>query len=203
DFFQNAAYGIMVHETGQLDRHALLSAMALADELSKTMRWSLLPIGRTAGQSELTRMAQATTGLPPPLDFRICRGQHDHASLDAKQRITDGDDDLLIWISSSTNPRPDWLNGAATLITIDANDTGKADHHIKAGIAGVDHPAIIDPTEISGFIALTPDLREATASRPPSVASILTTLTHEIRAALPPGHPTYAIQSTSTSAVAP
>lgn len=187
-FAEGTAYGIMCHETGHLDRHALLAAMALANELASTTRWSLLPIGRRAGQSELIRMAQASTGLPPPLDFRVCRPRHDHVTIDPQQRIADGDVDQVIWISASKTTPPAWVRAAAALITIDASGQIDGTNHIHVGVAGVDFPALIDPAEMSGTIALQPSDGPTST---PTMATVLETLTQQIRAALPADHPSH------------
>ncbi|MEL7047754.1 MAG: hypothetical protein AAFO75_02140 [Pseudomonadota bacterium] len=179
---ENATYGIMAHETGRLPRYSLFAAMALADELSKTTRWSLLPVGRASGQSELIRMTQATSGLPPPLQFNACRGHHDSATLDPQALTEDGDVQTLVWISASTSPRPAWLRKAPTLIAIDANPKADADHHITTGVAGVDYTALLDPSELSAFIALKPsgETRDDLA-----LAPLLATLTEHVLEQLP------------------
>lgn len=153
--FENARYGVMAYQPGAVSRYVMFAAMALADSLSKTDRWVLVPISNPPGQSEMTRMALSLTGLPPPVSFARARPWHDHASLNPKRLLADGDIDTVVWISASRRPRPDWLAGAK-LVAIDANEPGTAAHHVAIGRAGVDYAAIMEPAEHAGFVSRTP-----------------------------------------------
>ena len=103
----------------------------------------------------MIRMATSLTGLPPPMAFRCGRAHHDHATLDPRRLVAEGDVDAIVWVSASTRTRPEWLSGSAPLIAVDANAPGNAAHHIAIGTAGVDYPAIIEPPELSGYTALS------------------------------------------------
>lgn len=184
----DATYGVFVFQVGHLSRCSLFAAMALADELSKTTRWTLLPIGCPPGQAELTRMALSLTGRPPPLTFRSCHVHHDHTTLQPDALIADGDVDTIIWISASQRPRPHWLSTVKSVIAIDAHPEGSPApntiHHLPIGISGRDYPAILAPTDLGGFIALHPS--DSAQQKPTPLSRTLSNLTAAVICAFEP-----------------
>lgn len=183
--FENAAYGVLAYGAGALSRYAMFAAMALADSLAKTHRWSLVPISSAPGQSEMTRMSLSLTGLPPPISFARERPRHDHETFAPKALVAGSDVDTAVWISASRRPRPDWLSGVK-VVAVDA--TPEAD--IAIGVAGVDYGAILEPGEVSGFVSIAPGKSDGST---PSAAHALAALTDAVAAALgrAPSHKLY------------
>ncbi len=72
-----AKYGIAAFSSGALDELTGMALAGLVEDLSVTTRWTALPLGTSAGQSELIRMSLALTRLPPPLSFAKAVAQHD------------------------------------------------------------------------------------------------------------------------------
>lgn len=189
-----ASYTVFAFPTGGLDRYALYALMALADTINAEKRAGLTNLFAPPGQSELTRMATSLTGLPPPLDFRSCRGLHDPLILAPATLIADGDIDLVVYISAANQERPAWLSDAQRLVTIAPSEASEGSvRHIPVGVAGVEHPALLEPTELASciFVGSKAAGDEAAASSPgtggdgsadslPSAADVITALTQTI-----------------------
>ncbi len=175
---EEARYGVAVFAVGLIDETSQYALMSLINTLALKTRWTMLPIAVPAGQSELTRMTQALTGLPPPMAFRTCRATHDAYLHSARNVASRGECDVAVWLSSSRNPQPDWLKSVPQLVTI----TGQADPpagssaHIEIGIAGVDHAGIVEPSELGSFVAIEP----LTETARPSAASVIAALCAEL-----------------------
>lgn len=175
---EKAKYGVAVFAVGHIDEASQYALMSLINTLAAKTRWTMLPLAVPAGQSELTRMTQAHTGLPPPMAFRTCRATHDAWLHSARNVISRGECDLAVWLSSSRNPPPQWLTKAPQLVTITGQSTPPAGSsaHIEIGIAGVDHAGILEPSELGSFVAIEP----MTQTSRPSAASVVRSLCAEL-----------------------
>lgn len=169
---KSAKYGVAVFAAGRLSFLEQTNLMALIDDLSSETRWTLLPMDQPVGQAELARMTLALTGLITPLAFLNGRARHDGYFYGAEQSIARGETDLVIWLSSSTSAIPTQFLGAPNTIAITAHDTAPSgvDTHIRIGIPGVDHSAILEPAELACAVAITPS---QTNSAHPTAADVL------------------------------
>ncbi len=170
---KSAKYGVAVFAAGHLSFLEQTNLMGLIDDLSSETRWTLLPLDQPVGQAELARMTLALTGLITPLAFLGDRARHDAYLYSAEQSIARGETDLVIWLSSSTTAIPPRFLGAPNTIAITAHDTAPsgADTHIRIGIPGVDHPAILEPAELACAVAITPS--QTNSAHPPTAADVL------------------------------
>lgn len=175
---KSAKYGIAAFASGALDDLTGMSVAGLVEDLSVTTRWSALPLGMAAGQGELIRMALALTRLPPPLSFAKPVAAHDPWLYGSANVLQRGEADAVLWVASSERPLPDSLARVSRVAAISAHRQplrGIA-LQIETGIAGVDHAAIIEPSELGAFTALTPAKQSARAS----VASVLRAISNEL-----------------------
>ena len=157
-----------------------MALAGLVEDLSVTTRWTALPLGTPAGQSELIRMSLALTRLPPPLSFAKAIAQHDPWLYGAANIMKRGESDLVVWVSASERPLPDWIGKAPRIAVISSHrqPLRGATVQIETGIAGVDHAAIIEPSELGAFAAIHP----AKQSSRPSAASVLRAMTSQFAA---------------------
>lgn len=174
---KSAKYGIAAFSSGALDDVTGFALAGLVEDLSVTTRWTALPLGTSAGQSELIRMSLALTRLPPPVSFAKAVAQHDPWLFGASNILKRGESDLVVWIAASERPVPDWVNKAPRVAVISSHrqPLRGATVQIEIGVAGVDHAAILEPPELGAFAALTP----AKQSSRPSAASVLRAITSE------------------------
>jgi len=181
---RSAAYGVATFAVGQIDTHSQHALMRLVDTLAAQTRWAMLPLAVPDGQGELTRMCQALTGLPPPLVFSPKRPRHDPVLGGARGVAGRGEADVGVWICASRKPPPDWLLATCReLISITA-EPGTSDTdvlHIEVGIPGVDHPAIVEPSELGTFVAMSPVRESARAA----AASVLCAIVDQMTSASP------------------
>lgn len=150
---KRAKYGVFVFAPEAIDAHAQFAMMSLANVLSAETRWSVLPLGRPAGQAELIRMCQALTGLPPPLSFASVRPVHDQLVYHAPEVIKRGEADAILWVSACEQALPDWINSlpvAAITARPDAILTASA--QLSIGKPGIDHAALLEDA-LTGFVA--------------------------------------------------
>lgn len=158
DWLKAAQYGVAVFATGalsDLEGHALLG---LLDDLSLKTRWNGLPLAIPAGQNELQRMSASLSGLPAPLALQGTRPNHDRWRHGARNMISRGECDCVLWLSSSDQAIPDWLSGFDNLFAVSADRDAVpgAKAQAEIGVAGVDYAAILEPAEIGAFAAITP-----------------------------------------------
>ena len=138
-----AKYGVFVFAPDAIDEHAQFMMMSLANVLSAETRWSVLPLGRPAGQAELIRMCQALTGLPPPLSFAGARPVHDPLLYRAADVIGRRETDAILWVSACEDVPPDWIGGAPlAAVTARADAILAASAQISIGKPGIDYPAL-------------------------------------------------------------
>ena len=177
---KSAKYGIAAFSSGALDELTGMALAGLVEDLSVTTRWTALPLGTSAGQSELIRMSLALTRLPPPLSFAKAVAQHDPWLYGASNILKRGESDVVVWVAASERPVPDWVSKAPRIAVISSHrqPLRGAGVQIETGVAGVDHAAIIEPAELGAFAALTP----AKQSSRPSAASVLRAITSEFAA---------------------
>jgi formylmethanofuran dehydrogenase subunit B len=177
---KSAKYGIAAFSSGALDELTGMALAGLVEDLSVTTRWTALPLGTSAGQSELIRMSLALTRLPPPLSFAKSIAQHDPWLYGASNILKRGESDVVVWVAASERPVPDWVSKAPRIAVISSHrqPLRGAGVQIETGVAGVDHAAIIEPAELGAFAALTP----AKQSSRPSAASVLRAITSEFAA---------------------
>lgn len=173
-------YGIATFSSGALDDLTGMALAGLVEELSSTTRWTALPLGTAAGQAELIRMSLALTRLPPPLNFAHSIAAHDPWLYGAANLLQRGEADAVLWVASSERPLPDAVAKAPRVAVISAHrqPLRGVGVQIESGVAGVDHPAIIEPPELGAFAALNP---AKSSSRAP-IASILRAITNELAA---------------------
>jgi formylmethanofuran dehydrogenase subunit B len=178
EMLKSAKYGIAAFASGGLDDLTGVSIAGLVEDLSATTRWSALPLGMPAGQGELIRMALALTRLPPPLSFAKSVAAHDAWLYGSANVLQRGEADAVLWIASSERPLPDSLARATRVAVASAHrqPLRGISLQIETGIAGVDHAAIIEPSELGAFTSLTP----AKQSTRTPVASVLRAITHEL-----------------------
>lgn len=176
--FKAKKYGIVAFSSGVLDDVTGYSAAGLVEDLSATTRWTALPLGAAAGQSELIRMSLALTRLPPPVSFGVGAPVHDAWLYSGANMLKRGEVDAALWVASSERPLPDALSKVGRLAVVSSHrqPLRGVGLQIETGVAGVDHAAIIDPPELGAFTALTP----AKASSRASVASVLRAITQEL-----------------------
>lgn len=153
-----AKYGVIAFVPGAISDLAVHSLMALAGDLSAGTRWILLPLGVPPGQDELNRMALALTGSALPIDFAARRPRHDRWLASGTECLPRKDIDLVLWISGSERPLPE---AAARAPRVAAITSHRGAHpgvavQFECGIPGVDHAAILKPSELGQFVALRP-----------------------------------------------
>jgi formylmethanofuran dehydrogenase subunit B len=175
-----AKYGIAAFSTGALDDLTGMALAGLVEELSATTRWTALPLGTPAGQSELIRMCLGLTRLPPPLSFARAVAQHDPWLYGATNILKRGESDLVVWIAASERPMPEWTMRAPRVVAISSHrqPLRGVGLQVETGVPGVDHAAILEPAELGAFAALTP----ATQSTRPTAAAVLRAITSEVAA---------------------
>lgn len=140
-----AKYGVFVFAPDAIDAHAQFMMMALANVLSAETRWSVLPLGRPAGQAELIRMCQALTGLPPPLSFAGRRPVHDPLLYRAVDVIGRRETDAILWVSACEEVPPDWISGVPlAAVTARPDAILAASAQINIGQPGIDYPALTE-----------------------------------------------------------
>ncbi len=163
-----AKYGVFVFAPDAIDAHAQFAMMSLANALSGETRWSVLPLGRPAGQAELIRMCQALTGLPPPLSLASVRPVHDQLLYRAPDVIKRGEADAIVWISACEQVLPDWINGVPlAAITARPDAILAASAQISIGKPGIDHAALSEDA-LTGFVtahAQTSPVSKASAAQ--------------------------------------
>lgn len=175
-----AKYGIAAFSTGALDDLTGMAIAGLVEDLSVTTRWTALPLGTPAGQSELIRMCLGLTRLPPPVSFAKSVAQHDPWLFGASKMIKRGEGDVMLWIATSERPVPDWAMKAGRVVVLSSHRQplrGVA-IQIETGVPGVDHAAILEPAELGAFAALAP----ATQSTRPTAAAVLLAISSELTA---------------------
>ncbi len=172
---KSAKYGVAVFCAGKLSFLEQTNLMGLVDDLSSETRWSLLPTNLPPGQAELSRITLALTGLTVPLAFHKGRAQHDAYLHGISETLARGETDLIIWVSSSQRAIPPYLLSRAKTIAITAHNTTPANvaAHVRIGIAGVDHAAVLEAPELGSLVSVTPI--EANSNHPPA-AEVLNTL---------------------------
>ncbi|MDO9383022.1 MAG: hypothetical protein Q7T86_09195 [Hyphomicrobiaceae bacterium] len=177
---KSAKYGIAAFSSGALDELTGMALAGLVEDLSVTTRWTALPLGTSAGQSELIRMSLALTRLPPPLSFAKSVAQHDPWLYGAANILKRGESDVVVWVAASERPVPDWVSKAPRMAVISSHrqPLRGAGVQIETGVAGVDHAAIVEPAELGAFAAINP----AKQSLRPSAASVLRAITSEFAA---------------------
>lgn len=180
DKLKAAKYGVAAFSSGALDEITGFALAGLIEDLSVTTRWTALPLGTAPGQGELIRMSLALTRLPPPLSFVKAVAQHDPWLFGASNIVKRGEADFVVWVAASERPVPDWVSKAPRVAVISSHRQplrGVA-AQIETGIAGVDHAAIIEPSELGTFAALTPAKQSARAT----AASVLRAVASEFAA---------------------
>lgn len=178
DKLKSAKYGVVAVAPSLTDTLTLYALMALVSALSVETRWTIVGLNSLAGQSELQRMSVAETGLPPPLSFRFGRAMHDHWLYNCRRIIEGGEADVAVWLSSSEAAVPQWMTNAGKVIVLSAHRTPLAGIalQLEVGIAGVDHPALLEPSELGCFVALSPGAN----SRRPDLAHVLSAITDKL-----------------------
>lgn len=173
-----AKYGVAAFSSGTLDDLTGMSLAGLVEDLSTTTRWTALPLNPAAGQGELIRMSLALTRLPPPLSFARNIPAHDPWLYGSANALKRGEVDVVLWVASSERALPDALNKAQRIIVVAAHRQplrGVA-LQVETGVAGVDHAAIIEPSELGAFTALQPAQNSGKAS----IAAILRAVAKEL-----------------------
>ncbi|MGH1418122.1 MAG: hypothetical protein ACRBCJ_04620 [Hyphomicrobiaceae bacterium] len=155
---KSAHYGIVAFCAGELSFLEQSHLMGLVDDLSAETRWSLLPLKLAPGQSELTRMTLALTGLVVPLSFHQGRAQHDAKLYGVYETLARGETDLIIWVSASQRTLPRELSNAGKVITITTSTTPPTGvtAHIQIGAAGIDHDGILEAPELGSLVCVSP-----------------------------------------------
>ena len=172
-----ANYGVAAFSSGALDELTGMALAGLIEDLSVTTRWTALPLGTSAGQSELIRMSLALTRLPPPVSFAKTNAQHDPWLYGAANILKRGESDVVVWIAASERPLPDWVKAPRVIVVSSHRQPLRgASVQIETGVAGVDHAAIIEPSELGAFAAIAP----AKASTRVTAASVLHAITSEL-----------------------
>lgn len=152
DRLKSAKYGVFVFSSEAIDFLEQTALMALANTLSGETRWSVLALGRPAGQAELIRMCQALTGLPPPISFAGARAIHDPILFRAPDVVSRREADLVVWISGTERHVPDRLMGVPLVALTTRTDTMlSAGAQITIGKPGLDHAALSE-NETAGYI---------------------------------------------------
>lgn len=151
---KQAKYGAFVFAPDVIGDMAQFALMSLSNTLSAETRWSVLPLGRPAGQGELIRMTQAVCGLPPPLSFAAARPRHDRLLFRAPVAIARRDADALVWLSAADEPPPEWLDGPP-LIAISASSDAllKATVQIEVAAAVRDYEALVEEPSTGAITA--------------------------------------------------
>jgi formylmethanofuran dehydrogenase subunit B len=174
---KEAKYGIAAFSTGSLDELTGMALAGLVEDLSVTTRWSALPLGTPAGQSELIRMCLGLTRLPPPVSFAKSVAQHDPWLYGAANVLKRGESDLVVWIGASERPLPEWATKAPRVAAVSSHrqPLRGVTIQIETGVPGVDYAAILEPAELGAFAALSP----ATQSTRPTAAAVLRAISSE------------------------
>ncbi len=174
-----AKYGVIAFDATAIDELSQFMLMALADTLSAETRWTLLAVGRPAGQPELLRMAQALTGLPPPLCFGGGKPSHDPRLWRGTNVMERGEADCLVWVSGDETAPPAWASPVKTIaISARPDAVSSASVQMQIGRAGTDHDGLME-IPATGFIASRK--ADATSSQP-GAADILEALIERLGA---------------------
>lgn len=174
---RHAQYGVILFAPGLLDHPesdlSISAILHLAQGLNRVNRWAALPV---AGGDGLTGASQAMlwqTGLPLRSRFTSTGPYFAPRRLAAARALTEGDADLLIWVSAFRPMPPPETERPIIALTHPATPLQREPEVvIPVGMPGVDHGGATFRTD--GLVALP--LRPVRPSSRPSTAAVLSAI---------------------------
>ena len=175
DRMRAAHYGVLAWAAADLDfPHAELtiqSACELVQELNRTSRFAVLPLGGTDGDVTATQTATWQTGYPLRIGFGSGAPEFDPWRYSARRLVEQGEADALVFVSA-LDPRHAPPSTAAPTIVLGRPGTPSAGAtvHIPVATPGLHHSGHLFRTD--NVVAVP--LRQLAQSPWPSTAAALT-----------------------------
>lgn len=182
DLMKSARYGVLMWDAADLDSlHADLAVSAmisLVNDLNRTTRWSLLPLGGSNGGTSVAQVCAWLAGYPPQLRFSGGVAQQAQRPADAARMLDSGQADALLWINAFDPQRPPPASARPTVVV------GRPDLQLAT------EPAVFLPVAVPGSQArgllsrmdqvVTLPLAAPAPCRLPTVAAALAQIMEEL-----------------------
>jgi formylmethanofuran dehydrogenase subunit B len=163
---------------GRLDRLSVEMATGLILDLSKTTRFTSLPLGAADNAPGVVQTSGWMTGFPVRTSFGRGFPEHDTWRFDADRLVESGEADAALWISAYSEATPQWKKKIplVALAPKEARFSKEPQVRIDVGRPGVDHDGADFSREVGAIVA-----REASKpSDRPSAAQIIASIAQQI-----------------------
>lgn len=175
---KGARFGVAVWGGDEFDSLAVEMLHGLVLDLSKTTRFTGLPLGVNANASGVVQTSGWMTGFPVRTSFGRGFPEHDTWRFDATRLIDSGEADAALWISAYDPEPPPWKK-SIPLVALVAPQTAFAREPqvcIEVGCPGKDH----DAAEFSREVAAIVGRLASQGSDAPSVAAVVSQIANHL-----------------------